>query len=179
MSSSVTRRTAEARQLLTALGFDRERTNERSALVLLSLLGLAPDTPWRRATNPLLGTRAIMDWIRDSYGKDYAANSRETIRRFTPHQFAEALLVEQNPDKPDRPVNSPQWCYQVHPRALEVIRTFGQLSHDAILNSYRVEVPGLKARYEAARQLNRIPVTLPGGGALILSAVDRTFSSSR
>lgn len=111
-----------------------------------------------------------MDWIRDSYERDYAANSRETIRRFTLHQFAEALLVEQNPDKPDRPVNSPKWCYQVHPRALEVIRTFGQANHDAILNSYRVEVPGLKVKYEAARQLNRIPVTLPGGGALTLSA---------
>lgn len=110
-----------------------------------------------------------MDWIRDYYEKDYAANSRETIRRFTLHRFAEALLVEQNPDKPDRPVNSPNWCYQIHPRALEVIRTFGKPEHAAILNTYRAEVPGLKAKYEAARQLNRIPVTLPGGSALALS----------
>jgi BsuBI/PstI restriction endonuclease HTH domain len=114
LSSSITSRTAEAQQLLEALGFDRERTNERSALVLLSLLGLTPDAPWERATNPLLGTRAIMDWIRDHYGKNYAANSRETILRFTLHQFAEALLVEQNPDNPDRPVNSLKWCYQIH-----------------------------------------------------------------
>ena len=169
MNSSITSRIAEAQQLLEAMGFDRERTNERSALVLLSLLSLTPDTPWIKATNPLLGTRAIMDWIRDHYEKDYAANSRETIRRFTLHQFAEALLVEQNPDKPDRPVNSPKWCYQIHPRALEVIRTFGELKHDAIINAYRAEAPGLKAKYEAARQLNRIPVTLPGGGALALS----------
>ncbi|MGH8423737.1 MAG: BsuBI/PstI family type II restriction endonuclease [Pseudomonas fluorescens] len=169
MSSSTTSRTAEAQQLLKALGFDGERTSERSALVLLSLLGLKQDTPWGKATNPLLGTRAIMDWIRDHYQKDYAANSRETIRRFTLHQFAEALLVEQNPDKPDRPINSPKWCYQIHPRALEVIRTVGQPKHDAILNAYRTEVPGLKAKYEAARQLNRIPLTLPGGGALALS----------
>jgi BsuBI/PstI restriction endonuclease HTH domain len=55
-----------------------------------------------------------MDWIRDHYGKNYAANSRETILRFTLHQFAEALLVEQNPDNPDRPVNSLKWCYQIH-----------------------------------------------------------------
>lgn len=110
-----------------------------------------------------------MDWIRDHYGRNYAANSRETIRRFTLHQFADALLVEQNPDNPDRPINSPNWCYQIHPRALEVIRTFGQSKHDATLKRYRVEVPGLKGKYEAARQLNRIPITLPGGGMLTLS----------
>lgn len=140
MSSSITNRTTEAQRLLETLGFDRERTNERAALVLLSLLRLSPDAPWKKATNPPLGTRAIMDWIRDYYEKDYAANSRETIRRFTLHQFAEALLVEQNPDNPDRPVNSPKWCYQIHPRALEVIRTFGQPKHAAILNSYRATV---------------------------------------
>jgi hypothetical protein len=50
-----------------------------------------------------------------------------------------------------------------------VIRTFGQPKHDAILRRYRAEVPGLKEKYEAARQLNRIPVTLPGGDALALS----------
>jgi len=40
---------AEAQQLLEALGFDRERTNERSALVLLSLLGLTPDAPLEKS----------------------------------------------------------------------------------------------------------------------------------
>jgi BsuBI/PstI restriction endonuclease domain/BsuBI/PstI restriction endonuclease HTH domain len=160
---------SEARSLLRELGFDRERTNERSALVLLSLLGLASDSDWATATSPLHGTRAIMDWIRDNYAKDYAPNSRETIRRFTLHQFADALLVEQNPDKPDRPVNSPKWSYQIHPRALAVIRSFGQPDHSAMMNAYFAEVPGLKAQYEAARDLNRIPVTLPDGKTLALS----------
>lgn len=54
----------------------------------------------------MLGIRAIMDFIRDYYGKYYAPNSRETIRRFTLHQFAEAQLVVQNADDPLRPVNS-------------------------------------------------------------------------
>ena len=58
-----------------------------------------------------------MAWLRTHYGKDYKPNTRETIRRFTLHQFADALLVEQNPDQPDRPVNSPRWCYQIHPQA--------------------------------------------------------------
>lgn len=116
---------AAARQLLADLGFDRERTNERSALVLLALLQLGPGDDWSNAANPMLGTRAIMDWISEQFDVHYAPNTRETVRRFTLHQFADALLVEQNPDRPDRPVNSPKWCYQVHASALKVIRAFG------------------------------------------------------
>jgi hypothetical protein len=169
MSAAGDRRVREAQQLLTALGFDRERTNERSALVLLALLGLKPDTPWAHATSPILGTRALMDWMRDYYDKEYAANSRETVRRFTLHQFSDALLVVQNPDKPDRPVNSPKWCYQIHPRAAEIVRELGKPGFDALLKTYLVQVPGLKSTYDAARKMNRIPVTLPRGRTVALS----------
>jgi hypothetical protein len=159
----------DARLVLELLGFDQERTNERSGRVLLALLHLKPADAWSEAVNPMLGTRAIMDWIRDCYGVDYAANSRETVRRFTLHQFVDAMLVEQNPDRPDRAVNSPKWCYRVHPRALEVIRAYGTEQFDSLLVHYLADVPGLKAQYDAARQMERIPVVLPGGIPLTLS----------
>jgi hypothetical protein len=129
---SVASRIQEARDLLEAFGMDAERSNERSALVLVSLLGLRPSDPWTAAANPLLGTRAIMDRIRDEYEKDYAANSRETIRRFTLHQFAEAHLVVQNPDEPGRPTNSPKWNYQVTSEALSVIQLYGTPEFDFV-----------------------------------------------
>jgi len=170
MTDRATNKIAEARQVLEDFGFDRERTNERSAAVLLALLSMTPETEWADAKAPLLGTRAIMDWIRDHYSKGYAPNTRETIRRFTLHQFADALLVEQNPDQPDRPVNSPKWCYQVHPRALEVIRHFGSTpDYELTMKAYLVDRPGLASQYAAARTMRRIPVTLPGGKPLTLS----------
>lgn len=169
MSRAIEERVAEASRLLASLGFDRERTNERSALVLLALLGLGPRTPWRDASSPMLGTRAIMDWLRDEYGRDYAPNSRETIRRFTLHQFVDALLVEDNPDRPDRPVNSPKTCYQIRSEVLALIRSLGTAEHSALLDAYLASAPGLKAKYDAARLMNRIPVTLPGGQAVTLS----------
>jgi type II restriction enzyme len=113
---------AEARDLLAAFGMDAERSNERSARILLALLHLRPGDPWSKAANPPLGTRAIMDWIRDEYEHDYKPNTRETLRRQTLHQFAEAHLVAQNPDEPERPINSPKWNYQVTTEALGVIR---------------------------------------------------------
>ena len=81
----------------------------------------------------------------------------------------DALLIVENPDQPDRPVNSPKWCYQIHPRARDVIREARSSQFQAVLAAYLADVPGLKARYDAARAMHRIPVTLPGGESLTLS----------
>jgi type II restriction enzyme len=165
----MTKKIEEAQLILAAMGFDAERTNDRSAHVLLSLLRLRPGDTWADASTPMLGTRAIMDWIRDEYGRNYAANTRETIRRFTLHQFVDAMLVQQNPDMPQRPVNSPKWCYQIHPRAAEVIRAYETPSFATLMSAYRADVPGLRAQYEAAREMDRIPITLPDGSPTSLS----------
>lgn len=159
----------DAGRILAALGMDAERSNERSALTLLALLRMRPGDVWADATNPMLGTRAIMDWMRDEYGRDYAANTREAIRRFTLHQFADALLIQENPDRPDRPVNSPKWNYQVTSAALAVIQRYGTPDFSHAVASYIAKVPGLKVQYAAARELNRIPITLSGGGPFTLS----------
>lgn len=168
---SVESRIQEARALLEAFGMDGERSNERSALVLLSLLRLRPSDPWSAAANPLLGTRAIMDWIRDEYEKDYAANTRETIRRFTLRQFAEAQLVVQNPDEPGRPTNSPKWSYQVTNEALSVIQRRGtpEFEFAQSLAGYLNILPGLKSQYAAARNMLKIPLRLPDGSEFALS----------
>lgn len=159
----------EARSILKALGMDDERSNERSALTLLALLHLRAEGKWSDAANPMLGTRAIMDWIRDEHGREYAANTRETIRRQTLHQFAEALLVRQNPDRPDRPVNSPKSNYHVTSAALAVIRKYGTPVFDQSLADYLITVPGLRKQYAAARQRNRIPIAFPNGKSFTLS----------
>lgn len=165
----ITQQTDTARRVLGLLNFDAARSNERSALVLLALLGLTPTMRWHDASNPTLGTRPIMDWISTHYNKRYAPNTRETIRRFTLHQFVEAALVEANPDEPDRPTNSPDYCYRISPRALALLQTLEQPDFDQRLREYLVDVPGLIEMYARARELHRIPVTFPDGRAVTLS----------
>lgn len=165
----IAEKVALARQALQYLDFDNDRSNERSALVLLALLGLTPNSDWSEATNPMLRTVEIIEAIRTHFGKDYAANTRETIRRFTLHQFIDAMLVEENPDQPDRPINSPNWCYQITSRAVELLRTIEDSGFDQRLNAYMIEVPGLREQYAKARELSRIPVTLPNGQPVTLS----------
>jgi adenine-specific DNA-methyltransferase len=163
------RRVAEAQRALALLNFDRERTNERSALILLALLGLRPNSPWSKADNPRLRTVELMAWLRERYGRDYKPNTRETIRRQTLHQFIEAGLVSLNPDDPNRPVNSPNNCYQIAPRALELLSGYGTSQFDQHLAAYLDDLPGLRAQYERARTHRQIPVTLPDGSAVTLT----------
>jgi adenine-specific DNA-methyltransferase len=120
----IKKRINEAMKILTEMGLPKAQQNERSALTLLALLNLKPTKPWKEAQAPLLGITPIMDFSREHYGKEYAPNTRETSRRFTMHQFVEAGIAVQNPDQPDRPVNSPNWCYQIEPDALALLKTF-------------------------------------------------------
>ncbi len=94
---------------------------------------------------------------------------RETIRRFTLHQFIEAGLVAENPDDPSRPINSHKWRYQLTAQALEVLRAIGTSRRRAEVSGYLTELPGPLAQYRSARDLAKIPVTLPDGSTVKLS----------
>ncbi|PIP37659.1 MAG: hypothetical protein COX19_16125 [Desulfobacterales bacterium CG23_combo_of_CG06-09_8_20_14_all_51_8] len=108
MSNKVNRKKAEDKikeslSILDDLGVPRQQQNERSALTLLSLLGLKPASKWEDATDPLMGITPMMEFFEQHYGKKYAPNTRETVRRQTVHQFMQAALIVANPDKPSRP----------------------------------------------------------------------------
>jgi hypothetical protein len=158
-----------AQQIIVSLGLPRARQNERSALCLLALLDLTPGKAWADAENPLMGITPVMTWARDHYYKDYAPNTRETFRRQTMHQFCDAGIALYNPDKPDRPVNSPKAVYQIEPAALNLLRTFGTPSWPDNLATYLGERETLVARYAKEREQNRIPVKVSPDQEITLS----------
>ncbi len=159
----------EALEILQALGLPKGQQNERSALTLLALLDLKPEMAWPEAQDPLIGITPIMDFCRDHYGKQYAPNTRETFRRQTMHQFVDAGLVVPNPDDPGRPINSPKFCYQIEPTALELLRTYGTLAWPENLKAFLRSVEALKQRYARARELKMVPVTLAEGKEVYLT----------
>jgi adenine-specific DNA-methyltransferase len=59
----------DALNILSALGLPRQQLNERSALTLLSLLALEPETVWDDASDPLMGITPMMDFFFEHYGK--------------------------------------------------------------------------------------------------------------
>lgn len=163
------RKIKEAMKVLEALGFPRQQLNERSALTLLSLLNLKPADVWGIASDPLIGITPMMEFFALHYGKQYAPNTRETVRRQTVHQFVQAGMVVPNPDMPSRPTNSPKAVYQIEPPALKLLRKFGMPSWSSHLSEYLHKVETLKKLYAGERDMRRIPVNLLNGQEIRLS----------
>ena len=159
----------QALEILTRLGMPDAQKNERSALTFLALLGLRPNGSWRDLEKPLLGVTPIMNWVAEVYRKEYAPNSRETFRRQTLHQFVDGGLALYNPDKPDRPVNSPKACYQVAPELYEVLLTYGTDQWENSVVDWLSNRQTLVAQYAAEREMQMIPLVLDDGTEVKLS----------
>jgi len=162
----------EALEIIEALGLPRQQHNERSALTLLSLLDLKPADRWEEAGNPLIGITPMMEFFKEYYGKGYAPNTRETVRRQTVHQFMQAALVVSNPDKPTRPTNSPKAVYQIEPSALKLLQGYGKRGWKKRLREFLTTVEPLNKVYARERDMERIPVILANGKAIRLSPGD-------
>jgi adenine-specific DNA-methyltransferase len=163
------RKIEEAQKILAALELPAEQQNERSALTLLALVEVKPNDRWSAARNPLCGITPMMKFFAEHYGKTYAPNTRETVRRQTVHQFMDAGLIVPNPDEPGRPVNSGKTVYQIDPDALELVRAYGTVKWHRRLATYLASVETLRKRYARERAMERIPLTLPAGDEITLS----------
>lgn len=163
-----------AHEIIIFLGLPKAQQNERSALCLLALLNLTTDKAWAEAENPYVGITPIIDWIREHYDKDYAPNTRETVRRQTMHQFCDAGIALYNPDQPDRPVNSPKAVYQIAPEALDLLRLYKTPAWDGALVSYLNKHPTLMSRYAKPREQNLVPVKILPNQDITLSPGDHS-----
>lgn len=159
----------DALAIVRALGMPKAQHNERSALTLLAILNLRPEDEWSNSDQPLKGITPIMEFCAEAYGKQYAPNTRETFRRQTMHQFVDAGIALYNPDKPDRPVNSPKACYQISQEAFEVIISFGTDGWEEAVANFLEHRETLVARYAMERDMNRIPVQLANGEKITLT----------
>jgi len=174
----------EAVAALGDLGLPRGQLNERSALALLSLLNLKPESEWSNASDPLRGITEMMEYFAAHFGKKYAPNTRETVRRYTVHQFIEAGLVKQNPDDPSRPTNSPRNVYQVEETILGVLRSYGTGQWLEKVKAYLTSVETLRKRYAREREMVMVPVQLgpettitlsPGGQNVLIEQIIHEF----
>lgn len=179
------RRIAEAIEALTQFGLPKAQLNERSALTLLALLDITPSHEWADASAPLRGVTPIMQFMEEHYGKKYAPNTRETVRRFSLHQMIDAGIVTKNPDDLARPVNSPDNVYQIEQGALEVLRRFGSHEWPDARDVYLATTGTLKSKYAQTRHMVKIPIRLsdersiylsPGGQNVLVKLIMEEFA---
>lgn len=159
----------EALQVLADLGMPRAQRNQRTALCLLALVNVTPTKRWSDAEAPLIGITPIMDWAKEHFDTGYAPNSREAFRRQSMHQFVEACVCLYNPDKPERPVNSPKAVYQVEPHLLKVMKLVNAAGYKAALSEFQSKRQTLVKQYAKVRKMQLVPVKVKEGYEIALS----------
>ncbi len=162
-------RIEEAVEILKALGLPKAQQNERSALTLLALIDLQKDMTWSESKKRPIRIHDILTFIQEHYEKQYAENTRETIRRQTLHQFEQAGITIRNPDDPFRPTNSPKTVYAIADDALEVIKKYDTLDWQYTIQEFVNKKGKLIEKYEKRRNKYNIPVDLPDGTSVNFS----------
>ncbi len=153
----------EALSILKALGLPNAQQNERSALTLLALVDLKKNLPWPKAKSRLIRIHDILTFMQKYYGKQYAENTRETIRRQTLHQFEHAALAVRNPDDPSRPTNSPRNVYTVSNEALSVIKKYRTQRWNRAIQQFVKSRGRLADLYDKRKKALYLSVKLPSG----------------
>jgi type II restriction enzyme len=160
----------EAQTILRDLGLPTPQQNEMSGLTLLALCDIKENDKWKNAKRISLGvSKGIMAFITANYNREYAPNTRETVRRQVLHQFVQARITDYNPDIPDLPVNSPRAHYAISRIALQTIKKFNTKSWKNAVSNFKNEVGDLSKIYKSNREHVHVPVILNSGNILQLS----------
>ncbi len=159
----------DARKILEDLGLPPEQYNEIAGYTLLALAQIKKRSRWSQALDCNIRIHDILGWLASNYGKKYAENTRETIRRRVLHQFEQAAIVVRNPREPGLPTNSPRTHYALTPDALGVVQSFRTGNYRRQLKTFMLSHKPLLEVYAKHRPKLEVPVTLPSGKRLILS----------
>jgi adenine-specific DNA-methyltransferase len=159
----------QAQEILESLGLPSAQQNEISALTLLALAQLSERSAWKNAENPMLRVHDILVEIKQRYGREYAENSRETIRRKVLHQFEQAGIVIQNADDPARPTNSGLNNYMLSALVLDAIRSYSSSTWNKKRKAFLDQQGKLIDLYQKSREQIQIPLQVADGTTYKLS----------
>jgi adenine-specific DNA-methyltransferase len=159
----------EAQRVLRDLGLPPAQQNEISALTLLALGNLTETTSWENVSTRPITIHNMIAFMKQYYGRSYAENTREVVRRQVIHQFEQARLVGRNPDDPTRPTNSPDFCYGLTNDVLEVLVQFETKEWEHAVTKFLNNHGALWEHYQLSRQAHALPLKLADGKQLYLT----------
>lgn len=170
----------EALKILTALELPVEsmtdRRKKRVAMALLAVANIKSATPWTKAciwgdaSAWNLTTRQIISYWNNHYGENLSRGSYDDVRREDLAYLVEADIVNASAGKPNANTNNPTRGYAISIEAKDVLRLFGDDSWNDCVKEFIYKVGSLKARINKRRNIKKIPVILPTGQRLNLSA---------
>ena len=117
-----------------------------------------------------LTTREIIAYENKYYGENISPGSYDDIRRKDLLLPVQARVVLNSSSFDSQATNNPTRGYALNPLFASLIRSYGKASWKKKLAKYKKQVELLKDELERKRNLETIPVTLPSGISLELSA---------
>ncbi len=159
----------EAQLILHDLGLPPAQQNEISALTLLALCSLSETSSWSEISQEAITIHNMMSFMKINYGRTYAENTREVVRRQVIHQFEQARLIDRNPDDHTRPTNSPNTCYTLTYEALETLKQYGSYAWENAVAHFLAKHGALWEQYQRSRQSVALPLKLADGNQFYLT----------
>ena len=146
----------DAKDILKQIGMPEQQQNDIAGYTFLTLTDQEEKSDWKDAHNNWIRIHDVLVFSSKIYGKSYAENTRETIRKQCMHQFREAAIIEDN----GKATNSPNYRYRITDEALELIHTYGTTSWKKSLKRFLSYHKTLIDKYTSKKQMEMMPVRI-------------------
>lgn len=117
-----------------------------------------------------LTTREIISFENKNYSEDISSGSYDDIRRKDLLYLVQAGIVLNSSTFDSQATNNPTRGYTLNPLFAKLLKNYGTPHWTTELEAYKEQVKLLKEELERKRDLEKIPVKLPSGVDLHLSA---------
>lgn len=168
----------EVLQILEAVGIPLElktlRGLEKMAMVLLAVADIKSSDEWENAKEPnekrALKTRDIINFINENFDEKISSGSYDDIRRKDLKLLVLSGIVINSAENPNAPTNDPTRGYSLEPSFRDLISTFNTSKWKGHLKNYNANKTSLAESLARNRNIEKVPVTIPNGEKLELSA---------
>jgi type II restriction enzyme len=175
-SHSVKKVIEEALDILSSVGIpvaeQTERRKERMAMAFLAVAGVT--STWNVAKGleekRLMSTRDIIDFINEHFEENLSRGSYDDIRRKDLRLLVLAGFIVNSADNPNAATNDPTRGYSLESNFKNLITSYKTSHWSGKLQPFVANKVSLKERLARKRNIEKVPVTLPSGKLLELSA---------
>ena len=115
-----------------------------------------------------LKTRDIINYVNNHFGENISSGSYDDIRRKDLKLLTVAEVVLQS--SPNSATNDSTRGYTTNPTYAELIRNFGSKDWEKMVSSKLINIDSLSKKLKREREIAKVNVVLPSGGALTFSA---------
>lgn len=152
------------------------RSRERAALCLLGVAQIGTEESWGQAKSfyedesvGAFRSKEILAFRNEHYNEGLSSGSYDDVRRKDLALLVNAGLVAKSARNAAADTNDGTRGYSLTLEGLRLLRSFRSPEWDAALHDFRMIQGEIVDRLSKAREMQKVPVTLPGGIALRLS----------